>query len=375
MNSRRIAVVLTGGGARAAYQVGFLRCLGRQMPEFFPKVVTGISAGALNAAWVGAHHGTLWEAADSLTALWMGLKPESIYRTDARSLTQQVLSWGMRLLAGGSYKPRRVRSLVDTGPLYRFLEETLGSGTISGIQDNIGKGRLDAIAVSALNYGTGRTVTWVQGADIPTWERTNRIARRTELEVEHIMASAAIPLFFPAVEVDGGWYGDGGVRLANPLSPAVHLGAQAIIAISTRYPRSAKEAEQSAIVAYPPPAQVFGALMNAIFLDNLDQDALVLERTNALLEHVETEDAENLRPIKLVMLRPSQDLGRLAAEFEPRLPPSLRFLTRGFGTRETSSPDLLSLILFQPDYIARLIELGEADATARIDEIAELIGT
>jgi NTE family protein len=187
------------------------------------------------------------------------------------------------------------------------------------------------------------------------------------------MASAALPFFFPAVEIDGAWYGDGGIRLTAPLSPAVHLGARRIIAISTRYPRSREEADRPAVNGYPPPAQVAGVLYNAIFLDQLDADALQLQQVNALAARLPPHERDGLRHIDLLMLRPSMDLGRLANEYEPELPRAFRFLTRGLGTRETRSNDMLSLVMFQNDYVKRLIELGEEDARRRLDDIRAFV--
>jgi NTE family protein len=188
------------------------------------------------------------------------------------------------------------------------------------------------------------------------------------------MASSALPFLFPAVEVDEAWYGDGGIRLTAPLSPAVHLGARRIIAISTRYARSSDEAARPAIVSYPPPAQVAGVLYNSIFLDRLDGDALELQRINSLIARLPASERDGFRPIDLLMLRPSVDLGRLANDYEPELPRGLRFLTRGLGTRETRSNDMLSLIMFQNDYIRRLVDIGEADASARLADIRALLG-
>jgi NTE family protein len=187
------------------------------------------------------------------------------------------------------------------------------------------------------------------------------------------MASAALPFFFPAVEVDGAWYGDGGIRLTAPLSPAVHLGARRIIAVSTRYPRSREEADRPAVSGYPPPAQVAGVLYNAIFLDQLDADAMQLQQVNALAARLSEAERDGFRHIDLLMLRPSMDLGRLANEYEPELPRAFRFLTRGLGTRETRSNDMLSLVMFQNDYIRRLIELGEEDAMRRLDDIRAFV--
>jgi NTE family protein len=188
------------------------------------------------------------------------------------------------------------------------------------------------------------------------------------------MASAALPLIFPAVQIDTEWHGDGGVRLAAPLSPALHLGAHKIIAVATRYERTAEEASVAEVVGYPPPAQILGVLYNAIFLDLIDQDVIRLARMNKILREVPEQKRDGLRIVDILVVRPSRDLGRIAKEYEPRLPRAFRFLTRGTGTRETRSPDFLSLLMFQDDYIGRLIELGESDAAARSDEIAAFLG-
>ena len=200
-----------------------------------------------------------------------------------------------------------------------------------------------------------------------------RKSEAVALRVDHVAASSALPFFFPAVEVDGAWYGDGGIRLTAPLAPAVHLGARRIIAVSTRYAGTRAQADRPAIAGYPPPAQVAGVLYNAIFLDQLDADAYQLQQINRLIAGLPETSRDGLRPIDLLLLRPSVDLGRLANEYEPELPRAFRFLTRGLGTRETRSNDMLSLVMFQSDYVRRLIELGEEDAATRIADIRQFL--
>ena len=267
--------------------------------------------------------------------------------------------------------PRRRRSLVDTTPLYDVTARILRAapdGSIPGIAASLDAGRLCAVTLTASSYSTGQSVTWVQGTEgcgVRTWERPQRKGIDSVLRVDHVMASAALPLFFPAVYVEGAWYGDGGIRLTAPLSPAVHLGAHRIMAVSTRYARSREEADRPVVAGYPPPAQVMGVLMNAIFLDLLDADALRLGQINELLDRLPPGTRDGLRHIDMLVLRPSRDLGKLANKYEVDLPRTFRFLVRGLGSRETRSNDMLSLLMFQPEYIARLIELGEADARAR----------
>lgn len=371
------ALVLSGGGARAAYQVGFLRALARRFPDLSPRIITGVSAGAVNAAFMANHSGTFAEKIEKLHGLWTRLHMDEVYRVTSSDLGRNVVRWALRLLSGGSRTTPRPRSLVDTRPFRELLVRVLNAapdGTLTGIEENLRAGRLKAIAITTSSYTTGQSITWVQGEAIDQWERAHRKSTGCTLTVDHVMASSALPLFFPAVKLNGAWYGDGGVRLTAPLSPAVHLGADRILAITTRYGRSRQEADQPLIDGYPPPAQVMGVLLNAIFLDQLDGDALRLDRLNRLVEQLPPEKRNGLRHIDLLILRPSRDLGKLANQHEAQLPPAFRFMLRGLGTRETRSNDMLSLIMFQPDYLNDLLELGEADAEQYASQIDELLG-
>lgn len=370
-----LAFVMGGGGARAAYQVGVLRSIAKQFPDLHVPIVTGVSAGAINAAMLAAHHGTFAQAAEELLHLWSDLTPQRVFRTDFRSLAKSAGGWLRQLASGGAPGRPRVRGLVDTSPLRAYLAEALHAidGELTGIHANLATGRLKAAAISTTNYSTGQSVLWVQGEGVQEWERPNRRSARAVLSVDHVMASAALPILFPAVGIGPHWFGDGGIRLAAPLSPALHLGADRILALTTRRQRTTDEANQETVSGYPPPAQVAGLLMNSIFLDMLDQDAQRLDLLNRLLEHVRPENRQGMRHVRLVAMRPSVDLGRLADRHEPQLPRMFRFMTRGLGTKQIEAPDFLSLIMFQPDYLTELIAVGEADADARMNEIASLL--
>lgn len=372
----RLGVVLGGGGARAAYQVGTLRYLARRFPDLHIPVITGVSAGGINAALLASHHGSFPQAVGELDGLWANLTIPDVFRTDTVSLVRNVFRWALQLTSGGLGGRPRVKGLVDTRPLREYLTEVLHAvdGRLTGIDYNLQRGTLHAVGLSTSCYSTGQSVTWIEGSEeLDEWERPQRLARRAPLTVEHVMASCAIPLFFPAIELDGMWYGDGGIRLAAPLSPALHLGARRILAVSTRYDRSVEEASRPAVRGYPPPAQVMSQLVNSIFLDLLDQDAWRLELINELLRKLPPDEREGLKVIDVLALRPSRDLGRLATGYEAQLPGLFRWLTRGLGTRETESPDALSIVLFEPDYLKRLMDLGEADAEERADEIEDFI--
>lgn len=367
------AVVLSGGGARAAYQVGLLRCVAEMAPDLRFSIITGVSAGAVNAAFLAGHSGGLAAATDDLCRLWSELDVSSIFRTGPVALARNVVRWGVRLLSGGARLVPEVRGLLDPAPLSELLARRLGveDGEIHGIARNLEAGGMKGVALTTLDYATGRTWTWVQGCDIHTWERPDRTSAKTRLTIDHVMASASLPLLFPAVRLGESWHGDGGIRLAAPLAPAVHLGANRIVAVSTRHRDAYAKTEPS--VRYPPPAQILGKLINAVFLDVIDQDVRRLETINGLICDLPPEKRRGMRKIESFIVRPSVDLGKLARHHEPDLPWAFRFMTRGLGTRDTASPDFLSLLMFQPDYIEHLIEIGEADAREHYDELARLI--
>ena len=370
-----LALVMTGGGARGAYQVGLLRCLARRFPDVEIPIITGVSAGAVNAVHLAAHHGTLEQAADELTALWCELTPDQVFRTDAPHLAWMVTRWAAQLVSGGLLPPPEIKALLDTAPLREYLTEAMAiiEGEITGIDYNLHRGTLKAVAISATSYTTGQNVVFVQGRDIELWERPNRKSVQTKLRVDHVMASSALPGFFPAVKVGEEYYGDGGIRLTAPLSPALHLGAGRILAVSTRYDRSREEADEAEITGYPSPARILGVLTNAIFLETLDNDARRLERMNRLIDDLPEDEREGLRQVDMTIVRPSRDLAKMARDFEPRLPKGIRFLSRGIGATRSGSPDALAMMMFQPDYTRALVELGEKDAESHLDEIADLL--
>jgi NTE family protein len=366
---------LSGGGAHAAYQVGFLRCLADHCPDIRIPILTGISAGAINATFIANHQGTFTEAIDALSAFWRNLSIDQVYDADAWSLSKRALHWGIHLLSGGLSTASDPKALVDTAPLRKLLKTGFASsdGGITGIRENIRQQKLKALAITATNYTTGQAVTWVQGRNIEMWERPLRHSVMTEITVEQIMASTALPIFFPAIKVGDSWYGDGGMRQYAPLSPSLHLGAKCIIAVSTRYRPSLREESYTVNRGYPSVARILDILMNAIFVDLLDQDLLGLDRVNRLLENQSLKEASNVRLVKAFTLRPSVDLTRIAGKYEPKLPRSFRFLTRRLGTYKTGSYEWLSMIMFDPGYLRHIMDIGEADAYARKEEIAAFL--
>lgn len=370
-----LALVLSGGGARGAYQAGVLRGLARRLPGLRFSIITGVSAGAINATFIASHPGTPGEAASELCDLWMGLQVENIFRVDAGSLARYFTQWAARLASGSVADAADVAALVDTRPLYETIRHASATvdGEYIGIERNLERGQLKACALTALNYTTGQTVTWVQGHNVPSWHQPRHRSVLSRIRVDHVMASSSLPLFFPAVRLGDTWYGDGGIRLSTPLVPALRLGADRILAISPHYEPSSAEAEQPKSRGYPPPAQILGHLVDAVFLDVLDEDVRRLQALNSLLAKLPPEERGGLRHVDTRIIRPSQSLGELAAKYEPRLPGGFRHIVRSLGTRETNTSAFLSMVMFQPDYLARLVEIGEMDAEARVEEVRELV--
>ena len=365
----RYGLVLGGGGARASYQAGVLQFMADALPQVDLSIITGVSAGSLNAAYLCNDRRGFEAATHHLVNTWENLTSEDVYETPSGF----QLFWSVLRKSDteetGELIPRY--GLVHTDPLHSFLNKSLSAsdGRLTGIRKNIHEGVLDACAFITTNYATGQTVAWTDGRELENWDRSDRVSYCEELTVDHIMASSSLPLLFPAIQLGDTWFGDGGIRLADPLSPAVHLGADRIFAISTRYGRSRREADEPLVQGYPPAAQIFGLLLNAIFLDRLDQDAALLERINALLRVIPARKRQGMRPIDLLVLRPSVDLGKLSRQFEADLGGILKLIGRGLGSKDTKSPDWLSMILFEPEYSTRLIEIGYEDAKLKRESL------
>ncbi|MCP5419107.1 MAG: patatin-like phospholipase family protein [Gammaproteobacteria bacterium] len=376
----RTGLVLTGGGARAAYQAGVLKGIAEIIerkpgdPWPFP-ILVGSSAGAINSSFVasqGDH--SFSEAVGELCRLWQELRTDRIIRTDLASLSGLALSWLKDLSLGGLLGESRSTHLLDTRPLQEFLTTHLN---FKAIAEHLKNGRLHGVAVSATNYQTGSTVVFFDGSPtIQPWFRSTRVAERTELTLRHVMASAAIPIFFRPVPMNGSFYGDGCVRLNTPLSPAIHLGADRILVIGIRYRRSDeltlklnRQGSMSSISL----VDIAGVMLNAAFLDALEMDIERLRRINRTLELLSPEARERhpnkLRQIPLLAIQPSRDLGTLASEQFKNFSPMLRYLLKGIGASQKKGWDLLSYLAFDEAYTGRLIELGYQDALAQREEI------
>lgn len=371
----KVALLLTGGGARAAYQVGVLRSLARLYPTLEFPILTGVSAGAINIALLANTPAGFADSVARLSGHWESLTIDQIFRAEFRALGTNVIRWIFRVLSGGADVLPPMQGMVDTEPLRRFLRRVLDApdGALHGVAENIARGRLKAVGIMTTKYPTAQSVTWVQGAGVQPWNSIDRCGRPAELTVEHIMASSSLPLVFPAARLGNAWHGDGGIRLTAPLSPAVNLGAERIIAISTAVEPGQSQADRPT-KDYPPPATVLSVMLDSVFLDMLETDATELRRMNRLVREYPKSRELGLRNVEALVLRPSQDLGVIASEFEPELPRALRHIIRGLGSRDTNRSDLVATLLFQPRFIRKMMEIGEQDGLRRANEIATFLG-
>ncbi len=376
-NPPRIALVLPGGGARAAFQAGVLARLGEAGLLSRVRILTGVSAGAINAAYLANHRHGMNQAASELASLWSHLETPRVLRTSPTSLLGNVARWGGQLLSGGTFPLPSPRALLDTAPLAELLRSYLGHGDneLSGLAQNLALGTLDALAITTTNYATARAITFAQQRDDAAafgWQRPYGEGRQARLNVGHVMASAALPVLFPAVKLGNAWHGDGSLRQTAPLSPALHLGADRIIVIATS--AQPRQLEVPGVDApYPSPAQVVGLMLNAMLFDQISYDVQNLNRITSLLRSGASSAEQGLRPVECVVLRPTADLGGMAAAHEADLPRSLRYLTRGWGSKAGQGSDLLATVTFDRHYTTRLVELGRQDATARLEELSQAI--
>jgi NTE family protein len=332
-------------------------------------IISGVSAGAVNGVSLAAGADDFRNAAGRLSELWLALRPEKVYRTDARKMFRVGGAWLRELAGGGLLGAREINFLLDTTPLRDFLRAHL---PVPRMRRHIRSGLLRGVAVSATNYADGTAITFFDGApDLEPWVRSTRLGVREHLKLEHVMASAAIPVIFPPVRIRGVFFGDGCVRLLSPLSPAIHLGAERLVAVGVRHAAGPPRGPGARADALPI-SQIAGLLLNAVFLDSLEEDVERLERMNRTLAFVPPGQrdrlAEPLREIPILALRPSRDLGQLAHDQYRRFPRFLRYLLKGIGAAEDGS-DLLSYLAFEPVYVGRCQELGYADTMARRREV------
>ena len=367
----RAGLVLTGGGARAAYQVGVIKAvreiLGRPARNPFP-ILCGTSAGAINAACLAAFADDFSRATAQLLAFWESMRCEHIYRTDAWRIAASGARWLAALMLVSRRSPV---SLLDNAPLRELLEKNL---RMDRIQNHLDSGALYAVCVTASGYTSGQSVSFYQGGSgLEAWERDQRVGAAVALKVEHLLASAALPFLFPAVKLHREFFGDGSMRQIAPVSPALHLGADRVLIIGSG--RQSLPAARARSNAYPSLAQIAGHALNSIFLDSLMVDIERVERINRTVKLIPPEklgDSQlQLRPVKVLFITPSQPLERIASRFIHELPRTVRFVLRPTGALNRSGSNLASYLLFEESFCRALIDLGYQDTVSREAELKE----
>ena len=363
--------MLTGGGARAAYQVGVVKAvrdiLGNPAKNPFP-ILCGTSAGAINAATLAVYADNFSRGVGNLLEVWENMHCEHIYRTDAWHILKSGARWLAAMMLISRENPI---SLLDNTPLAEMLSRNL---PFERIQSHIDAGALYAVCVTASGYTTGQSVSFFQGGPgLEAWERNQRIGAAITLKLEYLLASAALPFIFPAVKVHREYFGDGSMRQIAPVSPALHLGADRILIVGTG--RQEQDQARARSNVYPSLAQIAGHALNSIFLDSLMVDIERMERINRTVKLIPPEkmsdSAVQLRPVKALFITPSQPIERLAARFLHELPATVRFVLKPTGALNRSGSNLASYLLFEESFCRALIDLGYQDTISREAELRE----
>jgi len=379
-----VGIVMTGGGARGAYQAGVLKRIGelkrvRTHGNPFP-IIGGASAGAINGAALAAGCHDFASATQILAKLWATLKPSEIFHCDVLSQVHNSMTWILDLSFGAILGGGNARSLLDATPLRHFLNKHL---ECDQIQENIKHGHLYALAVSATNFNSGKSYLFIQGMKgHPMWKRIRLVTVATKITVDHVCASCAIPFVFQPVKLTipprgSAFFGDGCVRLQQPLSPVIRLGAEKVFAIGVRCGNKERP-EETADERNPSLAQVMGVVFDVIFLDHLDTDIEHLERLNQLLNHDQInqpgiEGTQKMRPLTTFIITPSVHLSDVAKQHQKDMPSLIHYFVSSLGRDATSCSDLMSYLLFTSKYTQELIEIGYHDAGERIDEIEDFL--
>lgn len=376
-DNMKTALVLPGGGARGAFQVGVLRALAEVLPHGcinpFP-IISGTSAGAINTVVLASKARRFRVAMAELEKVWGHFHCDQVFRTDTLRMLKSSLHWFASIILGGMLVGTP-RSLLDNSPLRSLLSQNV---RFPRIQASIEAGHLHAVAVTAAGYGSSRSTTFFQASpEVPPWSRTRRVGVRRDLHLDHLMASIAVPMIFPPVCIGGEYFGDGAMRQATPLSPAIHLGADRILVIGIRDEAALPPADPGNPQPFPSFAQIAGYMLDTLFMDGLYSDLERMTRINQLIDSVPEDRRrgalKRMRPIDTMVVVPSEDLRVIAHKHLKAMPMSVRALLRGLRGRSKSEDRLLSFLLFEREYTRELIDLGYQNGLAVRDQLLDFI--
>lgn len=370
-HAKKTALLLTGGGARAAYQVGVLKAIAQHYPRSSKlpfQIISGTSAGAMNGIAMACYASCFHLGVKKLEWIWRNFRTSQVYYADYPRVFRQILR-GVFSAFQADYANKPPVSLFDNKPLRQMLSKVLD---LKRIDRNIMGGYLSSVSVTASCYNSGDSITFFQSDSADEWRRAKRCGQRTLLGVHHLMASAAIPLVFPSVRIHQQYFGDGSVNQLAPLSAPIHLGADKILVIGVADPR--KEDTSQRMLHHPDLATIAGYLLDTVFTDSLNSDLERMQRINNTIRTLRDNNiATELKPVQSLQINPSQNFGQLASEYFLSLPLAVRTLLRLTGIRQHSDSSLASYLLFERQYTQRLIELGFADAMAQMDSILHFL--
>ncbi|HET7369750.1 MAG TPA: patatin-like phospholipase family protein [Gammaproteobacteria bacterium] len=371
-------LVLPGGGARAAYQAGVLKAIADLVPDTGPNpfpIITGTSAGAINAAKMASHAAEFHDGAALLAGIWENLAVKQVYRADLWTMLSTTARWLATLVHGGSGR-HIPRALLDNSPLRQLLQRSI---RFTQIERAIASGALRALAITASGYSSARSVAFYNGVSgIEPWSRERREGRRAAIGLDHIMASIALPMIFPSVAIESEFFGDGSMRQGAPLSPAIHLGASKLLIIAVRNEQPNEILIRPRGPIYPSFGEIAGYVLDTLFMDSLYTDLERLMRVNQTYEHMPqaARDAEtpNLRIIDTLVIAPSRDISEIAERHRHEFPRKVNALLKRIGAHRAEGNQLISYLLFSGSFCQELVELGYRDGMANQIRLQEFLG-